>query len=410
MERIETDILVAGGGIAGLAATARLAAAGWRVTCVDPAPGEGQSASPPADPPADQPTDPPADLRTTAFLLPAVETLERAGAWAAMAPHAAPLRTMRLVDAGGRARAAREVADFAAREIMDRPFGWNVPNAAIRAALMARLAGLAAARLIPGARVERLLPRTAQAVAWLSDGRQLRARLVVAADGRDSQLRAQAGIPARRWHYGQKALVLCVTHDRPHGGVSTEIHRSGGPLTLVPMPDRAGRPSSSVVWMTPGPRAARLAGLDDAALAAELTAETLGLFGPLAIAGPRAVWPIIGQLALRLTGERLALIAEAAHVVPPIGAQGLNMSLADVETLAGLVAQAPDPGAPALLAAYQRRRWPETAARAAGIDLLNRAARAEAQPLRDLRRLGLRAIHDLAPLRRLAMRLGLGAG
>jgi 2-octaprenyl-6-methoxyphenol hydroxylase len=394
MERLEADILVAGGGIAGLAATARLAAAGLSVACVDPAPPEG----------------PPPDLRTTAFLLPAVATLERAGAWEAMVPAAAPLWTMRLIDAGGRERVPREIADFAAAEIMDRPFGWNVPNTAVRAALTARLAGLPAARLIRGARVERLLARSSGVVAWLSDGRQLRARLAVAADGRDSSLRERAGIRAWRWHYGQKALVFAVTHAEPHRGVSTEIHRTGGPLTLVPMPDHGGRPCSSVVWMVPGPRAARLAALADPPLGAELTAETMGLFGPLEIASPRAVWPIIGQLALSFTAGRLALVAETAHVVPPIGAQGLNMSLADIETLARLVEDAPDPGAPSVLAAYQRRRWPETAARVAGIDALNRAAQAEMQPLRDLRRLGLRAIHEVAPLRRLAMRLGLGAG
>ena len=397
MERIETDILVAGGGIAGLAATARLAAAGLDVACVDPAPEAAAGAAP-------------ADLRTTAFLLPAVETLERAGAWAAMSAHAAPLWTMRLVDAGGAERRVRETADFTARELGDRPFGWNVPNAAIRAALTARLAELPTARLLSGRKVTGLLARSAHALARLSDGGQVRARLVVAADGRDSALREMAGIRAHRWHYGQKALVFAVTHPEPHGGVSTEIHRTGGPLTLVPMPDHAGRPSSSVVWMVPGPRAERLAALDDAGLAAELTAETMGLFGPLTIAGPRAVWPIIGQLAHRLTAERLALIAEAAHVVPPIGAQGLNMSLADIETLAALVEAAPDPGDPALLAAYARRRWPDILTRAAGIDALNRAAQAEPQALRDLRRIGLKAIHDVPPLRRLAMRMGLGAG
>ena len=114
----------------------------------------------------------------------------------------------------------------------------------------------------------------------------------------------------------------------------------------------------------------------------------------------------------RLNGPRLALVAEAAHVIPPIGAQGLNMSLADIETLAGLVEEArgkgADIGAPELLARYHRTRWPEMAARVAGVDLLNRAAQAEAQPLRDLRRAGLKLIHDAAPLRRAAMKWGLG--
>lgn len=392
------EIVVAGGGIAGLAATCRLAAAGFEVICIDPAP-EGP---------------PGGDLRTTAFLAPAVATLERAGAWGRMVPAAAPLWTMRIVDAGGRARVVRERADFDSREIMDRPFGWNVPNTAVRAGLLARLRELQNAMLLSGLRVEGVLRRTSGALVRLSDGRRIAARLVIAADGRDSVLREEAGIDAPRWHYGQKALVFAVTHPAAHGGVSTEIHRSGGPLTLVPMPDLGGRPCSAVVWMMPGPEAVETHALDDAALGAALTAATMGLFGPLRVAGGRALWPIIGQLAARLWALRLALVAEAAHVVPPIGAQGLNMSLADIEVLARLVeaarAAGRDIGETPLLRRYHRARWPEMAARVAGIDLLNRFARAEAQPVRDLRCLGLRAIHDIAPLRRLAMRLGLGAG
>ncbi len=151
-----------------------------------------------------------------------------------------------------------------------------------------------------------------------------------------------------------------------------------------------GRPCSSVVWMVPGARAAELAALDDAALGAELTAETMGLFGPLAVASPRAAWPIISQVALRLAAPRLALVAEAAHVVPPIGAQGLNMSLADIEQLARATENAPDPGARAPLTRYERQQMPAILARVAGVDVLNRAARAEAQPLRDLRGPGAR--------------------
>ena len=132
-------------------------------------------------------------------------------------------------------------------------------------------------------------------VGRLGGGGQIRAGLVVAADGRDSGLRAGAGIGVRRWHDGQKALVFAVTRPHPHDGISTEIHRTGGPLTLVPMPDRDGCPCSSVVWMAPGRRATDLHALDDAALGAELTVETMNLFGPLEMAGPRAPGPIIRQ-------------------------------------------------------------------------------------------------------------------
>jgi 2-octaprenyl-6-methoxyphenol hydroxylase len=133
--------------------------------------------------------------------------------------------------------------------------------------------------------------------------------------------------------------------------------------------------------------------------------------GPLTLCSPRQVWPIISQAARRLTAPRVALVAEAAHVMPPIGAQGLNMSLRDLATLHGLVAAAPaDPGAPQLLQAYARARHPDIALRVAGIDLLNRASITGAAPLQALRAAGMRALHDVTPVRRALMRLGLGAG
>jgi len=396
MATLETDILIAGGGIAGLAAAARFSAAGQRAIVVDPAPETSGGGD---------------DLRTTAFLQPSVRTLEQAGAWAAMAPDAAPLTTMRLVDAGGRDRVPREQADFVASEMQTGAFGWNVPNKSARAALRDRVATLDTTSLIPGTRVVDVISRSSEGMARLSDGRWVHAKLIVAADGRDSSVRDLAGIGRRRWHYGQKALVFPVTHEVPHESVSTEIHRTGGPLTLVPMPNRDGSSCSAVVWMVPAQRAHVLAELDDAALATELTAETMGLFGALTIVGDRACWPIIGQVADRLVSGRVALVAESAHVVPPIGAQGLNMSLGDIECLAQLVESAgnQDIGASALLARYQARRMPEILGRVAGVHVLNRFAQAEPQPIRDLRLLGLRTISRVAPIRQLAMRLGLGA-
>ncbi|MEM9140458.1 MAG: FAD-dependent monooxygenase, partial [Pseudomonadota bacterium] len=128
----------------------------------------------------------------------------------------------------------------------------------------------------------------------------------------------------------------------------------------------------------------------------------------LEIASKRALWPIISQAALQLTARRLVLVAEAAHVMPPIGAQGLNTSLHDVEQLARIIEGAADPGAPALLSRYQARVLPRTLTRIAGVDVLNRAALARAQPLRDLRVAGLRAISRITPIRNLAVRMGLG--
>jgi 2-octaprenyl-6-methoxyphenol hydroxylase len=401
MERMSVDVLVAGGGVAGLTAAAAFATAGFTVACVDPVPpvtSAGAEGS---------------DLRSTAFLQPAIDLLDRAGLWARLAPHAAPLRVMRIVDAGGPDGAIRETADFEARELGADAFGWNLPNWLLRREMLARLEELPGATLRMGLRVDRVTPRTDAAIVAVSDGSQVRAALVVAADGRDSAVREALGIGARRWGYGQKALVFTVTHTAPHDDVSTEIHRSGGPFTLVPLPDVDGAHASAVVWMEEGPTAAALAAMPVAEFEAALNARACGLLGELRLASPRRLWPIVAQLATRLDGPRTALVAEAAHVVPPIGAQGLNMSLADIATLLELCRAAgsagADIGAPDLLARYHRARHGDLMLRIAGLDALNRAAMAGAQPLRDLRRAGLRALHGVGPLRRAAMRLGLGA-
>lgn len=395
--RRETDVLVAGGGVAGLVATRAFAAAGLRSLCVDPVP-----------PVTSADTDG-SDLRSTAFLIPAIDLLARVGLWERLEPYAAPLRVMRLADAGGAAGIIRTTADFDAAEIGAEAFGYNLPNWLLRREMVACLTETGGAELLSGCRVTDVVPRTDAALVALSDGSQVRARLVVAADGRDSAVREALGIGARRWGYGQKAVVFTVAHDQPHQGISIEIHRSGGPFTLVPLPDRDGEPASSVVWMETGPRAAALAALPEAEFNAALAARACGVFGPIRVTSPRRVWPIIAQMADRLDGPRTALVAEAAHVVPPIGAQGLNMSLADLTALLDLTAITDDIGSPGTLAQYHRRRHPEIRLRLAGIDALNRAAMAGAQPLRDLRRAGLAALHGVAPVRRAAMRLGLGA-
>ncbi|SOB93571.1 FAD-dependent oxidoreductase [Thalassospira xiamenensis] len=394
---IETDILIAGGGIAGMSAAARFAADGHRIMIVDPAPadiGEGT------------------DLRTTAFLQPGIETLKKAGVWDAIKPTGAELRVMRIVDAGGNELTPRETADFDGAETNQGFFGWNVSNKAARVSLMAKLETLPNVDFRFSTTVTGFIGTARYGEATLSGDETVRAKLVVAADGRNSSLRDFAGIKHRRWAYDQSALVFVVTHDKPHDNISTEIHRTGGPLTLVPMPDLDGKPCSSVVWMTPADRAQQLYNMDDATLSAEITRDTMSMFGPLTVASPRAIWPMISQVPSRLISARLALVAEAAHVVPPIGAQGLNMSLQDIETLADLMAKAKlkgdDIGATTLLKSYERRQLPKTLARVGGIDLLNRASMFEPRTLRDLRYAGLTAINRIGPLRKLAIKVGVG--
>ena len=395
MER--TDILISGGGVAGLAAAAAFGSAGFSVICTDPAP------------PVTERDAEGADLRTTAFLQPSRAVLEAAGLWDRLAPHATPLQVMRIVDAGGEVPEPRQTRAFDAAEVSDAPFGWNLPNWLLRREMAARLAELPDVSFRPGVATAEVLAREAEARVRLSDGARLAARLVIAADGRQSPVREGAGIPVRTTRYGQKALAFAVTHPIPHGHVSTEIHRSGGPFTLVPLPDWRGLPSSAIVWMERGAEAERLAALPEEAFEAAMSERSAWLFGPLKLASRRTLWPIISQIAARFHARRVALMAEAAHVVPPIGAQGLNMSLADLRELLALAQAAPqDLGSDRMLAAYTRRRWPEVQARVAGIDVLNRASMAGAPVLRDLRAQALGALHAAPPVRRALMRAGLG--
>lgn len=395
--RETTDILISGGGVAGLTAACALGSAGFRVICVDPAP-------PVTEGDADG-----ADLRTTAFLQPSIPVLQAAGLWERLAPDAAALQVMRIIDAGGAEPVARLVKDFDASDISAAPFGWNLPNWLLRREMVARLKELPSVSFRPGLGFARMLTRDAEVLVTLTDGTQVAARLVIGADGRTSPVREALGIGVRTFRYGQKALAFAVAHDTPHGNVSTEVHRSGGPFTLVPLPDRDGHPASAVVWMERGPEIARLAALPVPQFEEEMTARSSGILGPLRLLSRRSVWPIISQIADRMSAPRAVLMAEAAHVVPPIGAQGLNMSLADLACLVDLVTRhGSDPGHSAVTEAYHRRRHWEVQARVTGIDVLNRASMAGAQPLRDLRAGALNLLYSSKPVRQTLMRAGLG--
>lgn len=399
MDRIvqEFNIVVAGGGLAGLCAAVGFGAAGRSVLCIDPTP------------PVTNRDDDGADLRTTAILQPGQALLDRIGVWDRLAPFASDLQVMRIVDAGGQEIAPRLACDFDAEDIGDLPFGWNLPNWLLRRELLAHLETLNTVTLQFGMGVASVTARMNEARLRLSDGQMVSAKLLIGADGRNSTVRRDLGIGVRSQSFNQKALAFAVTHPKPHENVSTEIHRSGGPFTLVPLPDHDGQPCSAVVWMERNAEADRLLTLNDNAFNAEASARSCELFGPLTLASRRSIWPMLAQVADRFAGSRTALMAEAAHVVPPIGAQGLNMSLGDLACLLDLSAEATELGHADMLTKYDRARRPEVTARVLGVGLLNRMSMVETQGLRDLRKAGLGLIYGLSPVRRVMMKAGLGA-
>lgn len=395
--RHEADIFISGGGIAGQVAAASFAARGFSVVLADPVP------------PVTEADLDGSDLRSTAFLQPARDLFRLAGLWDRLEPLSCPLERLQVVDTTGWPPVERDRRIFQSADMSDEPFGWNLMNWRVRRELWGYLQNAPRVTLLYGSGFRGLVNRTSEVIVTLSGGASVRARLAIAADGRSSPLREAAGIGVSTTRYGQKSLAFTVTHDLPHGNVSTEIYNEGGPFTIVPLPDLDGRPASAVVWMNKGPRAVELLNMEVPAFEQIMFERATGLLGWMRLEGRRSIWPILTQTADRLTEGRVAVVAEAAHALPPIGAQGLNTSLNDITVLLEAVTASPaDPGAPEALAAYAARRKPDIAARARAIDLFNRVAGSGEAVVQAMRLLGLRAVHDIAPMRRGVMRAGLG--
>lgn len=389
----QPDILVAGAGIAGLALALALAQTGARVLVVDPAGGGGAEPKP--------------DRRTAALLPPSVALLRDLGVWDRVADHAAPIRSLRIAEP--RPRTPRPGgARFDASHVRADALAWNIPNHALHAALRAAADDEPGLELRAPARIRTLARRDDAALAVLKDGSAVRASLVVAADGRNSPTRKDAGIGCWRWRGGQKALAFQARVARGASGVCTEIHQSGTVLTAIPLPGR----HAAFVWVLPGANARRLHESGAREFASQLNRITAPVLGPVEPEPGISLWPVETLLARRMHARRLAIAGEAAHVVTPIGAQGLNLSLGDARTLSALVGRARERGADLgddrVLRAYGRKRLPEVTARMAAAGAYALTTRAEAGPAAAARRLGLAAIARLPGLRRAVIRRGAG--
>lgn len=380
--RISTDILVTGGGLAGLFAACRLARSGRSVVLLAPKR--------------------PMDRRTTALLGSSIDALKLIEIWDDLDALSQPLRSIRIVDGSERLIRGPEV-HFDAEDLNLAALGYNVPNEPLLAALE-RAAEAAGVRRIEG-KAAGLTRDVDYAVVSSDAGTTINARLVVAADGRSSPCRGFADIGMNLRSTGQTAVVCNFSHTRPHNDISTEFHTETGPFTLVPL--AAGR--SSLVWVVPPEEASQVLQMDRDALSAAIEHRSHNILGSVAVDGPAQSFPLATGVADRLSAERLILIGEAAHVLPPIAAQGFNLTIRDVEAASELIeGSGSDCGGTPVTSGYQRARRGDIEVRARAVTMLNRSLLSDLIPVHVARAAGLLALARVKPLRLLAMREGLG--
>ena len=377
--------IVVGGGPAGLTAAISLAEGGVHTALVGLRPAK-------------------ADNRTTALLAGSVAALDTLGVWSMCAEKAAPLRTMRIVDDTGRLWRAPEVK-FSADEIGLDAFGYNIENRHLIDALVKRARNLPALTIVED-KVVTVSSQSDSVVVSLKGDKPLRAKIVAGADGRQSLCRAAAGITSDERRYSQNAMTLCLSHSRSHHNTSTEFHTPSGPFTLVPLPGNR----SSLVWVLDPDAADELAVLDDLSLAVRIEQAAHSILGKLTVEPGRGMFPLTVSTARSFAAERIALVGEAAHVLPPIGAQGLNLGLRDAATIAELVVAAHragrDIGGADVTSRYDRMRRTDVGSRTLAINLLNRSLLSDFLPVQSARGLGLYLLDRIGPLRRAVMREG----
>ncbi len=410
-ETLGTEVLIAGGGMVGLTLGIALASAGVATVAIDA-----------ADPAALRAAA--YDGRSAAIARGTQQALAALGIWPGMAAAAEPIQEIRVSDGKVGAGASPFFLHYDHREFapgQEGPLGHIVENLAIRRALQARAAEMANLTLLAPVRLASVDRGPATVSAVLDNGRQIRAQLIVGAEGKASPLREMAGIRVTRWDYPQAAIVCTVAHEAPHEGVAHEHFLPAGPFALLPMTpghkggaedSPGGRHRSSLVWTERRALAPAMMALSDTDFAAELQRRFGDGLGRLRQAGGRWSYPLGLMLAETCVAARLALVGDAAHVIHPIAGQGLNLGLRDVAALAETLVDARrlglDLGSAQVLGRYQTWRRVDGALLAVATDGLNRLFSNDFGPLRLARDLGLAAVNRAPPLKRFFMRQAMG--
>lgn len=332
--------------------------------------------------------------------------LQEAGLWDRLPFAPCPILDIDVTDGKLGRRPSRLKLHFDHQAVGDEPFGWIIEARSVRVALNQALAD---SDVIVRAPAQASVRRTPDSALVTIGDEQFSAQLVVAAEGRQSPLRNQAGISITRLPYGQTAVIFAIAHELPHHNVALEHFLPGGPFAVLPMTGTVEHPHLSAIVLTERNTAAKLIyGMDDNALISQVYTRLGDRLGRVTLAGRRWLYPLAAMYASRYYDTRLALAGDSAHGVHPIAGQGLNLGLRDAAALTDLAAAAPDPGATEILQAYQAQQRPVNMAMLLGMDALDRLFSSNLPPLRLARDLGLATVERLPRLKQHLMRAAMG--
>ena len=393
--KLDTDILIAGGGLNGSTLALALAGVGFSVTVVDPVAQHAKAADD-------------FDGRGYALALTSQRLLKVLGLWPDIAKQSQPILQIKVSDGKAGEGPSPFVLEFDHAEIEEGPMGYMVEDRFLRRALAAKMDECERITQISDDMVIAQAFDSTGVTATLGSGGSLRAALLIGCDGRRSPTAERADIRRTGWGYGQTALVCAIGHDRPHHGIAHQFFMPPGPLAILPLPGNR----SSIVWTESTGEAARIHALDDAGYLEVLRPRFGDFLGRIKLAGKRFTYPLDLTLANSFVAERIALVGDAAHGVHPIAGQGLNAGLKDVAALAEVLALArrrgEDFGRADVLARYQQWRHFDVASLAAATDAFNRLFSNDNALLRAGRDLGLGIVNALPGLRRTFIREAAG--